>query len=165
MEENVITLRTITPNSLGELAELLRNDIVNQTYMIPDLTQEEAIALAQKIALRSEDPSRYVRGVYLDDTLIGMLNDVATENGTVELGWALHPRYYNRGYATQAVQLAIEELFAKGFTTVEAGAFPDNAASLRVMEKAGMKRIDKTEEVTYRGVTYHCIFCAIERAV
>lgn len=163
MEAKGITLRPIAQKDVPDLAEILKNDTVKKTYMVPDLTDEEAVALAKKIAALSEDMDRYVRGIYLEDTLIGMLNDVNTEEGTVELGWALHPDYYNRGYATQAVRLAIQDTFSKGYSTVEAGAFPENAASMRVMEKAGMVRQLKTEDVTYRGVTHSCIFYAIKR--
>lgn len=163
MKVNKITLRPITQKDVPALAEILKNDTVKKTYMVPDLTAEEAMTLATKIAALSEDMARYVRGVYLEDTMIGMLNDVNKEEGTVELGWALHPDYYNRGYATQAVRLAIRDMFSQGYSTVEAGAFPGNAASMRVMEKAGMVRQLKTEDVTYRGVTHTCIFYAIER--
>ena len=163
MEQNGITLRHIAQKDVSALAQILKNDIVKQTYMVPDLTPEEAVTLAKKLALLSEDTGRYVRGIFLGDTLIGMLNDVNTEDGTVELGWALHPDYYNRGYATQAVRLAIQDMFSRGYSTVEAGAFPGNAASMRVMEKAGMERQSKTEDVTYRGVTHTCIFYAIRK--
>ena len=46
---------------------------------------------------------------------------------------------------------------------VYAGAFAENPASLRVMQKAGMTLMDKTEDLEYRGKTHHCIFYASER--
>ena len=58
----------------------------------------------------------------------------------------------------EGVKIAIDQLLAKGYEEVCAGAFPENHASMRVMEKAGMTKIDKTEDVEYRGNVYHCIF-------
>lgn len=163
MESNAITLRMVAQDDVTVLAEILRDDIVKQTYMVSDLTKEASVTLAQRIAQLSEDPSRYVRGIYLRDGLIGLVNDVGIEGGFVELGWAVHPKHHNRGYATQALRLAIQELFAKGYSAVTAGAFSENAASIRVMEKAGMLRQHKTEQITYRDETHECIYYAIRR--
>ena len=54
-------------------------------------------------------------------------------------------------------------MFSQGFETVLAGAFVENAASMRVMEKSGMTRQDYTDEIEYRGVTHTCIYYAISK--
>ena len=82
------------------------------------------------------------------------------ENYDIEVGYALLPAYHNRGFATEALVGAIEYLRGCGFSRILAGAFAENAASLRVMEKAGMVRIDKTDAIDYRGHMHTCIYYA-----
>ena len=158
-------LRPIPLSDADQLADILRNDTVKQTYMVPDLTEDAALTLAKKIALLSADSSRYIRGIYLDGALIGQLNDVSTENGSIELGWFIHPDYHNKGIATEAAKAAIDDLFTKGYDQVVAGAFSENLASMRVMQKAGMQLQEFTEEIEYRGKIHHCIYYAIRRTV
>ena len=46
---------------------------------------------------------------------------------------------------------AIQALFGMGYTAVRAGFFEGNDASRRVMEKAGMTRVDRVDFIEYRG--------------
>ncbi len=56
-----------------------------------------------------------------------------------DVGWLVDPAYAGRGLATEGaaevLRLCFDEL---GLRRVTAGAFADNAASLRVMDKIGM---------------------------
>ncbi len=58
-----------------------------------------------------------------------------------EIGWGLDPDHQGHGYATEAatalVGICFEEL---GIRRVIASAFADNASSLRIMERLGMRR-------------------------
>ena len=153
-----ITLNIIDEAQLSVIAQALQSERVNQTYMVPDLTDEAALKLAQRLADLSKDPTRYVRGVYAGSALVGFLNDTEVKGECIELGWVIHPDHHNRGYATEAAKLAIKELFERGFKEVLAGAFAQNISSQRVMEKSGMTRIELTEEIEYRGQTHHCVY-------
>lgn len=150
-------LGIMTAADIQSVSKILLDDSVKKTYMVPDLTPDEAETLASKIIALSADKRRYVRGIYAENTLVGYLNDVEIKDGSIELGWVIHPDYQNKGYCTSAVKAAIHELFSMGFTEVNAGAFPENYASMRVMEKAGMVRTEKTEEIEYRGQVYKCV--------
>ena len=72
------------------------------------------------------------------------------------LNWHIRPAHWNRGYATEAAA----RLLAFGFTelqlpVIEAAAFADNAASLRVMEKIGLRPVNNNATAQWwRGVTY-----------
>ena len=78
-----------------------------------------------------------------------------------EIEWKLGVPFWGKGYATAALKLAIGELFQKGFREVVCGAFEENPASLRCMEKAGMGRIDKVDMIDYRGKVHRCLYCSI----
>jgi len=156
-----VTLKKLSPEDERSTVEILTHDTVKKTYMVPDLTDEAAKKLFIRLLTLSHDPAHYIRGIYRNDRLIGFINDTEIVSGTIELGWAVHPDFHKRGYATQAVTAAIDELLTLGFHEVQAGAFAENPASIRVMEKCGMKRIDKSEQIDYRGKVHDCVFYAI----
>ena len=157
----------IKPISLEDkeaVLDLVTNAIVGKTYMFPAYkTREEAQPLFQRLVALGKDDTRFVAGIYLENKFIGMMNDTEIKDGKIEMGYAYLPDYYNRGYATEAFNGAIDYLFACGFETVLAGAFEENPASLRVMAKCGMTRQDFTEEIDYRGATHTCIYYAITK--
>ncbi len=155
---NTVTLRKITDNDLPEMKKMLTNQTIKKTYMIPDFDSEEKLLDMFRVFKKySEDPGRFVRGIDLDGKLIGFINDVGIDENGIELGWVVSPDHQNRGCCTKAVSLALEELWKRGFRTVFAGAFAENPASMRVMEKCGMVKNGKTEEIEYRGMNHHCI--------
>lgn len=153
-----LSIRPILPEDARSLSFILRNDAVNATYMTPDLDEASAIQLADRIIRLSYDPKRYIRGIYLKDRLIGIINDVEINNKQIELGWVVMPAEQNNGYGTEAVNAAIVDLFNKGYNRVIAGAFAENKSSIRVMEKVGMQLMQRTEEIEYRGKMHHCIY-------
>lgn len=155
-----LVLRPIPMTDDGCLGDIFLDDTVKKTYMVPDLSCDEAQRLGRKIAMLSCSPARYVRGIYLDGSLIGLINDVGIDNGCIELGWVIAPKHQGNGYATEAICAAIDDLFEKGYTQIIAGAFAENTASIRVMEKSGMVLQEKAEEIVYRGQTHTCVYFA-----
>lgn len=159
----------IKPISLADreaVLDLLTNETVGKTYMLPKYgSREEAIPLFRRLVALSEDESRYVAGIYWEGCFIGMMNETEIKDKQIEMGYALLPAYYNRGFATEAFKGVIDYLFACGFETVVAGAFSNNTASLRVMEKCGMMKQDNTDEIVYRGTTHTCIYYAVTKGV
>lgn len=158
-----MTLRELTENDEAALVELLTNDRIKPTYMLPDFPRrEDAIPLARRLMALSREEGRFVRGMDEDGVLVGFLNDVEIAESTIELGYAVHPHHWSKGCATAALTLAITQLFQKGFREILCGAFEENSASIRVMEKAGMKRLEKTEEIQYRDALHRCVYYSIE---
>ena len=159
-----LEIRPIIPKDREPVLDLITNEIVGKTYMFPAFASREAAEpLFQRLVQLSEDDSRYVAGVYLDDRFIGIMNGVDIKEKQIEMGYAYLPDFYNRGYATEAFAGAISYLHDHGFETVVAGAFSGNAASLRVMEKCGMVKQDYTDDWEYRGVTHTCIYYASKK--
>ena len=153
-----LCLQEIRNEDLDSLFELLTNEEVGKTYMVPTFScREEATSLLARLQALSRSDERFVYGIYLNDRLIGMINDVDVSGSEIELGYAIHPAYHNRGYATEALAAAMQALFAQGITAVKAGAFEENLASMRVMEKCGMLCTEEVEYVEYRGKRQRCI--------
>ena len=164
MKNQNIFLKPIKHESEKNMLDILTSNIVNRYYMLPDFARrEDAIPLFHKLINLSMDENRYVRGIYLEKELIGFLNDVEIVNGTIELGYVIHPALHGKGYMTKALKTAISELFTMGYQEVITGAFDENVASIRVMEKSGMTLMEKTEEIEYCGKEYHCIYYHIKK--
>ena len=162
---NRLEIKEITLADREEVMDLLSNETVSKTYMLPEYKcREEAEPLFLRLVEMSQNPDRFVAGIYLDGRFIGMMNETEIKEKQIEMGYAYLPAYYNCGYATEAFRGAIAYLLDHGFETILAGAFEENPASLRVMEKCGMTRQTYTDTIDYRGATHTCIYYAITKA-
>jgi RimJ/RimL family protein N-acetyltransferase len=72
----------------------------------------------------------------------------------VEIGWAVAREHWGRGIATRIALAAREEASRLGLRGVVAFARTDNAASLRVMEKAGLLRERELEHAGWPHILY-----------
>ena len=62
------------------------------------------------------------------------------QRSQAELGWSIDPLHAGRGYASEAARELLRFCFDQlGVRRVTASAFADNAASIRVMQKIGMR--------------------------
>lgn len=57
-----------------------------------------------------------------------------------ELGWVIAPEHQRRGYAVEAVRELVTITFELGVHRIEAGCFAENTASLKVMERVGLRQ-------------------------
>ena len=157
-------LRVFQESDWPRMAMLVTSSEVNKTYRLPDFeSTEKTRPLFDRLMALSKDKARYVRAMEENGEFVGFCNDVEQTGDTVEIGYALCPDVWGRGYATAALKLAIADLFELGFNQVIAGAFVENPASLRVMEKAGMTPIEKVDEIEYRGRTHTCVYRVIDK--
>ena len=143
-----LSLRPAVPEDLRAVYEI--RSLPEVAQWMPDLpTSYDAWVLAQG----QRDAIGRMLVVLLDEVVIGHLylhvedawsqvevKEQATRS-QAEVGWAFDPAHQGRGYATEAVQEALRICFEDlGVRRVVALAFADNAPSLRVMEKVGMRR-------------------------
>jgi RimJ/RimL family protein N-acetyltransferase len=71
------------------------------------------------------------------------------ETGEIELGYMLRRPYWGAGYASEAARAVVQyALEALGLTRIVSLVRPDNAASIRVLKKLGMRPLGPT---THRG--------------
>lgn len=159
-----LSVHPLTDTDESAIIELLTDPVVKKAYMVPDFpTREDAVKLFLRLKNLSQTENRYVAGIYLDNTLIGILNETEVTGGTIELGYAILSRYHNNGYGTEMLSGAISYLFEKGFDEVLTGAFSDNPASIRIMNKCGMQKLDRQEEIEYRGKNHLCLYYSIQK--
>ena len=165
IQTNRLLIKPLSIDDEGVISELFTDEIVKKTYMLPDFRDAEHLhSYFMRILAISEGSEHYMLGIYLKETgeLTGIINDTVLEKyDLAELGYALLPRYHNKGYATEALSAMIGYLKNIGYKKIEAGAFEENLASTRVMEKSGMKRIEKTEKIQYRKKEHNCVYYSI----
>jgi [ribosomal protein S5]-alanine N-acetyltransferase len=75
--------------------------------------------------------------------------------GVVEVAYGTDPAYRGRGFATESAEALTSFAFASGLVRlVRAHTKPENAASIRVLEKCGFRRIgevvDPEDGLVYR---------------
>ena len=69
--------------------------------------------------------------------------------GEVEVGLIVHPTHWNRGIATEAASLVAEDCFTRaGLDRLIALTTSENKASLRTLEKLGMRHRGETQHVS-----------------
>ena len=157
-------LRPFLPEDAATMQRLLTDPVIGRTFMLPDYPDPEAaLPLFRRMMDLSHNENRYVRGICINGILIGFMNDTEIKDKSIELGYVIDPVHHGKGYMTHALTMAINELFEKGFETVIAGAFAENAASIRVMEKCGMQRLEHTDSIEYRGKTHPCVYYSIQK--
>lgn len=87
------------------------------------------------------------------------LSLVDGEPGVVKMGYTIAPAFQGRGYGTEAVRALIAYAFGRlGAQAVRAYASAENAASIRVLEKVGMRLVERYERRSggrgWAGVRY-----------
>ena len=159
-----LSIHPFEDDDITALCDILTNERVAQTYLLPDFKDDQAVfALAKRLQILSLTENRYVAGIYKGDQLIGMINDVEMHGEKIEMGYVIHPNFWNCGYATEAFRGVIVCLFENGFSEVYTGAFESNLPSIRVMEKSGMKRMNSKAQITYRGKNHSCVYYSIKK--
>ena len=159
-----MTLRPIQSEDRDGMLRLLTDPIIGKTFMLPQYPDPQGtMLLFQRMLALSHDSNRYVRAICLKDQLIGFINDTEIHGISIELGYVIDPAFHGKGYMTRALKIAIEELFTQGYAVITAGAFTENAASLRVMEKCGMQRLARTDTIEYRGKAHTCVYYHIQK--
>ncbi|MDD6799335.1 MAG: GNAT family N-acetyltransferase [Firmicutes bacterium] len=159
-----LTLKPYSQADTERLTYLITNQEITRYFMVPDFetTDQIAAAVEKIIAFSQTDDTRHLEyGIYLNEILIGFINDCGVEEDMIEIGYVIDPNYQGYGYASEAVRTVINELKEMGFKKITAGYFSENTASRKVMEKCGMKKSALVEEEEYRGLLHKCFFYEI----
>jgi [ribosomal protein S5]-alanine N-acetyltransferase len=117
-------------------------EVTRYTTWGPNSSAESAAYLSEVVRKAAQEPrtSFTLAVATLDDELIGVANLTITDAGsTGELGYVLARDWWGRGYATEVARRLIAFGFNElGLRRITATCHPDNFASARVLEKAGL---------------------------
>ena len=148
LQTDRLVLRAYRPDDLdGILGMLGRADVARYLMwepMDPDgarafldrrLGQTRIEQEGEGLALAVEERAT---GRYAGEVILRLISE---QHGQGEVGWVLHPDAQGRGYATEAAREMLRSGFADvGLHRIVAECDPRNDASVRVMERLGMRR-------------------------
>lgn len=109
--------------------------------------------LPEYVVSLQSDPALLGWGIWLvilkeSSVIIGDIGFLSKPDskGRTELGYSIAPTYRNKGYATEAAGSLLAWAFLKDdVKKVKARCKPDNAASIKVLERVGMRPLGRKE--------------------
>ena len=153
LETSRLSLRSFREEDIKRFAELMANrDFMR--FSLGPYTHEQTQGALQKFLSWNQAglPSQFAVIFRGNNELIGycgFLHQKVDGRNEIEIGYRLHPDYWNRGLASEAAQVVRDHAFRDlNLPKVISLIHPDNIASRRVAEKNGMKIERKT---VFRG--------------
>ncbi len=146
IEGERIRLRWLTEADIPALFTIFGDAQVTRFLLHPPLRDE---AGAAKLLAEIHENVRKGRGFQWgiatrsDDSVIGTCTIFSPDfdNQRAEIGFMLGRAHWGRGFAREAIQLALGHAFdVLGFRRIEADVDPRNGASLRTLESVGFVR-------------------------
>ena len=157
----LVNLRQLSVNDARAIAHLMNYNISKYLYEVPDpYSIQDALGFINKahndfeslsalhfaIEYKRMSDQRNNYPVFVGS--IGLKN-IDLINKKSDLGYWIGEEYWGRGIATECVRLIISYAFSSsglGLREVIAYVFPENKASIRVLENNGMKNKCKVNE-------------------
>ena len=146
IETERLRLRQPSREDIGSIAALASDwEVAKQTQRIPH--PYSALDAEQWIDSVMADESTEIDLIVTlvaRQSVIGAIGLAPTRFGEgSELGFWIGKPYWGQGYATEAAIGLVEYAFGElGLAQIVAGAFPENRASCRVLEKVGFEKTE-----------------------
>jgi RimJ/RimL family protein N-acetyltransferase len=145
-----LRLRRSTPEDAGAISAYRSDPEVHRMQgwerTDPEGVQAEIEEMAPR---RPGEPGGWVQFTVEDRADGSLVGDVGLspadgEPGVIKVGYTIDPRFQGRGYATEAVAALVDYSFGTlEADVVRAYAGAENTPSIRVMEKVGMRLIER----------------------
>jgi RimJ/RimL family protein N-acetyltransferase len=143
-----LVLRPFTPRDLEPFMAMHSDPEVVRYVPYPPLTREQAEERLGAIATMTaiDDEAQNLRFAVVLPETDALIGDVSmwcppSDRLQAEIGYVFNPRFHGRGYATEAVTELLRIGFEEaGLHRITANADARNAASIRVLERIGMRR-------------------------
>jgi len=153
LETARLTLRPFREEDVDLLAELMANPDFMRFSLGPKTREQTAAFLENVIGWhRAGLPSPFAVVIRSDGVLVGycgFLHQEVDGEKEIEIGYRLHPDYWNRGIATEAARAVRAHAFRDlKLPRVISLIHYDNIPSRRVAEKIGMTF---EKEILFRG--------------
>lgn len=133
-------LRPGWPEDLEDLLEALEDEDVQRNLVLTTTVPRSAHDLREYLE-RPRDPLLPHFFIYLRSAdgpvLVGGIGFGRHDDGEVEIGYWIAPRFRGRGYAAEAVRAVLNQARTLGHRRVYANHFADNDVNVQVLESAG----------------------------
>lgn len=154
LETERLILRSFLEEDVDRMAQLFANPDFMRFSLGVFTERKQTIAFIEKIMGwdRAGIPSQFAVVPHGEETIVGYCGFFYHPEHSIEdieIGYRLHPAYWNRGLITEAARAVRDHGFRDcKLSRVISLIHPDNIPSRRVAEKNGMK-IEK--EIMFRG--------------
>ncbi len=154
LETERLVLRCLGPADLADATTFFADpDVGRQTTWFALVSRLGVAGLLEYIERRRAAGEMAVWGIVPKEgaRVIGFcgLVAIAPDDRRAEMGYSLARAHWGRGYAPEAARAVLGCAFAAlGFNRIEAYCTAENAASIRVLEKVGMRREGVLREYT-----------------
>ena len=139
-----LVLRPFTEADVDAYTAVLQTPEVRKSLYLPDdVGREEAwLGIAQQLGQwELRGTGQWALELKADGTFIGRAGSFFPERADwpgIEIGWALHPHHWGRGYATEAGAAAVDYVFAHhDVGEIYSNILPENTASQAVAKRLG----------------------------
>jgi [ribosomal protein S5]-alanine N-acetyltransferase len=158
-----LVLRQLQPeHAEGLLPIWSDHDVTRFTYMrlVKDITScvQNVVGLIDS-SNRRNDEGPYV--ILLDQCVIGMVGAVrmSRDSGEHELYYHLGKPWWGLGYATEAASAVVDQIFSMPLVhRVSAEVVAENIASVRVLEKNGMRQEGRLRGKFFKDGIYRDLY-------
>ncbi|MFN3931283.1 MAG: GNAT family N-acetyltransferase [Brevundimonas sp.] len=136
-----LTLRSARPDDLAAMHAVLSDPRATRWWSTPphETVEQTRIWLRGMIANGPDQPDFVIER---DGVVIGKAGFFQLP----EVGYILHPDHWGQGFAGEAVAAAIDHVFAtRDLDDLIADVDPENAASIRLLERLGFVRTGSAE--------------------
>ena len=141
LESERLIIRRFLPKDWEDLYEYLSSPEAVKYEPYDVFTKQECIDTAKS---RAESPAFWAVCKKQSGKLIGNLyfSNISPENfGTWEIGYVFNPKYWGKGYATEACRRLLDYAFSSlNARRITAGCNVLNTASYALLERLGFRR-------------------------
>ncbi len=160
LESEHLYLRFLREEDRQALFENINHDEEVLTYYVDTYAKDPEDIPIEKVISNFREKQMYIFAIVLkeNDEFIGTIlqcNKPDRVFNSVEVGYAIGRKHWNKGYVTEAMKLMIGLLFDSGVHKVRACHIVGNEASGRVMEKCGMTYEGRRVDDLYYHGKYH----------
>jgi RimJ/RimL family protein N-acetyltransferase len=135
-----LAIEPLHPRHAPGLFLTLDDPLVGRFIGGPDVSTEAA--LVERIERVSRGPAdgrpeqwcNWV--VFADNVVVGRL-EATVHHGIAEVAYVFGPAHWGQGYATEGTAWMIDDLRAQGVQAFWAAVLPENAGSIRLLERLG----------------------------
>lgn len=155
-----IDIRRLQPIDKSKLIELLCNKSVTQNMAFPnEILTKEGITNLMEMTIRSYDSEKPLFSFAVTEnsskSLIGITGFTPLENNEIEVFYALLPKYWGKGLATEILETLTEYIFTQThYDTIVAPITQNNHASIKVVEKNRFFNCGLKKNLNYEDLVF-----------
>ena len=150
LQNDRIIIRKMEEKDVDALTQITDNSNVYR-YIPPFLYKKSKgnlLAAIRNLGGRDFDKKKMIiSGIYLcqnPDFLVGLAEmfDYKKSASRITIGYRINEAYWRQGIATNAVHLMVQYLSSVGIHTIQAFVMPENAHSVKALQKNGFQKED-----------------------